>query len=95
VYVLILNPDQATEEHGEEPGADIALFLARHGIKIEIATRFTKTDIAESILQVAKENSCDLLVMGGYGHTRFREMIMGGTTKTILEKMNLPVLMSH
>lgn len=95
VQVLIINPEKQGEAHGEEPGADIALYLARHGIKIEVATRFGAHGTGATILAVCKELSADLLVMGGYGHSRFREMIMGGTTRTILEKMTIPVLMSH
>lgn len=95
VQVLIINPEKQSEAHGEEPGADIALFLARHGVNVEISTRFSSQDTGSSILAACKEWSADLLVMGGYGHSRFREMIMGGTTRTILEKMTIPVLMSH
>lgn len=95
VHVSIINPEKQNEEHGEEPGADVALFLARHGIKVEIATRFSAHDTGKSILALCKELNADLLIMGGYGHSRFREMIMGGTTRTVLEEMDIPVLMSH
>lgn len=95
VQVLIINPEKQGDAHGEEPGADIALYLARHGIKIEVATRFGAHSTGSTILTACKELRADLLVMGGYGHSRFREMIMGGTTRTILEKMTIPVLMSH
>jgi nucleotide-binding universal stress UspA family protein len=95
VQVLIINPQRQGDAHGEEPGADIALFLSRHGIKIEVATRFGGHSTGATILTACKELGADLLVMGGYGHSRFREMIMGGTTRTILERMTIPVLMSH
>jgi nucleotide-binding universal stress UspA family protein len=95
VHVLIINPNEPTEAHGDEPGADIALFLARHDIKVEISTRFSTHDVGSNILAACKELSADLLVMGGYGHSRFREMIMGGVTRTVLENMSIPVLMSH
>ncbi len=95
VQLLIINPEKRSETHGEEPGADIALYLSRHGVNIEIATRFSTQDTGTAVLHACKELGADLLVMGGYGHSRFREMIMGGTTRTILEKMTIPVLMSH
>ncbi|MFZ6800341.1 universal stress protein [Undibacterium sp. Di24W] len=95
VHVLIVNPNQTEQTHGEEPGADVALFLARHGIKVEITTRFSTHDKGRAILDVCKENGADLLVMGAYGHSRFREMIMGGATRTVLEAMEIPVLMAH
>jgi len=95
VQVLIINPNQDEATHGDEPGADIALFLARHNIKVEITTRYSSHDKGSAILSACKELGADLLVMGGYGHSRFREMIMGGATRTILESMEIPVLMSH
>lgn len=99
VHLLVVNPDHANKNgdqaHGAEPGADMALHLARHGITLELHTRTTVLGVGETILQVAQELSCDLIVMGGYGHTRFREMILGGATRTVLEKMMVPVLMSH
>lgn len=95
VHVSIINPSNQSEAHGEEPGADIALFLARHGVKVEIAARFSNQDTGKSLLATCKELNADLLIMGGYAHSRFREMILGGTTRTILETMDIPVLMSH
>ena len=95
VQVLILNPGEDAEAHGEEPGADIALYLARHGIKVEVCVRFSKKETGEAILQHAQELGASLIVMGAYGHSRFREMVMGGVTRSILENMTLPILMSH
>ena len=95
VHVIIINPDPQSDTHGQEPGADIALFLARHGIKVEISTRFNTNNTGKSILSICRELNADLLVMGGYAHSRFREMILGGTTRTVLEEMHIPVLMSH
>jgi len=95
VHVSIINPSKHSEAHGEEPGADIALFLARHGVKVEIAARFSNHDTGKSLLATCQELNADLLIMGGYAHSRFREMILGGTTRTILETMDIPVLLSH
>nr|WP_315485884.1 universal stress protein [uncultured Undibacterium sp.] len=95
VQVLIINPNQADQAHGEEPGADVALFLTRHGINVEITTRFSTHDKGEAILSACREIGADLLVMGAYGHSRFREMIMGGATRTVLGAMEIPVLMAH
>jgi nucleotide-binding universal stress UspA family protein len=95
VQIIVVNPGEKRDSHGEEPGADLALFLSRHGIKVEIATRFSVHDAGAELLKAASELGMDLIVMGGYGHSRLREMLMGGVTRTILEKMNLPVFMSH
>lgn len=95
VHVAVLNPDAFPYAHGEEPGADIALYLARHGVKVEVTSRKVSGDVGDALLAFANEVGSDLLVLGGYGHSRFREMILGGVTKTVLEKSTIPVLMSH
>lgn len=95
VTVGILNPSAAPGIHGEEPGADIGLYLARHGIKIDVANVQTKFDIASALLLLSQDLGSDLIVMGGYGHTRFREVLLGGATLSMLRKMTVPVLISH
>jgi nucleotide-binding universal stress UspA family protein len=80
----------------ETPGADIAQHLARHGVAIEvkqIVAPDAKT--ADVLLSHAADTSADLLVLGGYGHSRLREFVLGGVTRTILETMTVPALMSH
>jgi nucleotide-binding universal stress UspA family protein len=80
----------------EMPGADIAHHLARHGAKVEVKRIVsTETDVANTILSHAADSSADFLVMGGYGHSRLREFILGGATRGILASMTLPTLMSH
>ena len=80
----------------EMPGADIAHHLARHGVKVELKRIVTaETDVANTILSHAADSSADFLVMGGYGHSRLREFILGGVTREILASMTIPVLMSH
>ena len=80
----------------ELPGADIAHHLARHGTKVEVE-RIASSDIdpANAILSRAADTSADLLVMGGYGHSRMREFILGGVTRAILASMTVPTFMSH
>jgi nucleotide-binding universal stress UspA family protein len=80
----------------EVPGADLGEHLARHGLKVDVK-RITSPDIdvASTILSYAADSSTDLIVMGGYGHSRLREFILGGVTRGILESMTVPVLMSH
>jgi nucleotide-binding universal stress UspA family protein len=80
----------------EIPGADIAHHLARHGAKVEIKQIVaTDTDVANTILSHAADSGADLLVMGGYGHSRLREFILGGATRGILGSMTIPTIMSH
>jgi nucleotide-binding universal stress UspA family protein len=95
VTVALFNPNAQIDVHGEQPGADIALFLARHHVKVEVVQKNTSVDIGNALLSTAADLQSDLIVMGGYGHTRFREVILGGVTMTVLNSMTVPVLMSH
>ncbi|MDB5769914.1 MAG: universal stress protein [Burkholderia sp.] len=95
VEVALFNPESQPQVHGALPGSDVAIYLARHGIKVEVLQRTTDADIGTALLALATELDSDLLVMGGYGHSRFREILLGGVTRTVLEAMTIPVLMSH
>lgn len=95
VHVAVFNPDSLVDAHGEEPGADIALYLARHDINVDVTQQVVDTDIGNALLSLAAELRSDLLVMGCYGHSRFREILLGGATRTMLQSMTVPVLMSH
>ena len=91
--LLVVDPD---EDDGPEPGAEIALHLARHGVDARVErTVSAGVDVADVILSRAADLDADLLVMGAYGHGRLRELILGGVTRAILNRMTLPVLMSH
>jgi nucleotide-binding universal stress UspA family protein len=83
-------------DHGEEPGADVGLYLARHGVKVNVARHAgAGLDAGNQILSAAADMDADLIVMGAYGHSRVRELVLGGATRTILQTMTVPVLMSH
>lgn len=96
VTVLTVNPDKNGMESRREPGADIALHLARHGVKVE-AERAVARDISvgDAILAEIGDNGQDMLVMGAYGHSRLQEFVLGGVTRKLLQVMTVPVLMSH
>jgi len=80
----------------EFPGADIAEHLAHHGLNVKVSRTVSgDVDIANVILSHAADSGADLLVMGGYGHSRVREFILGGATRGILASMTVPTLMSH
>lgn len=94
VQVIAFNPDAAV--HGEVPGADIGLYLARHGIKVNVSQQTAAdVDVGNQLLSRAADLEADLIVMGGYGHSRLKELILGGVTRTLLQSMTVPVLMSH
>jgi nucleotide-binding universal stress UspA family protein len=80
----------------EAPGADLATHLARHGIKVNLKNITSPDiDVASTILSYVADSGADMLVMGGYGHSRLREFVLGGVTRGLLEAMTVPVLMSH
>ena len=94
VHIMAVNPKAA--EHGSVPGADIGLYLARHGVRVEVKTDHgAEIDVGNELLSRAADLDADLIVMGGYGHSRLQEWVLGGATRTILESMTVPVLMSH
>jgi len=95
VKVVVFNADQQVNMHGEQPGADIALYLARHGVKVDVMQEVTEQDSGNALLSLAADTFADLLVMGCYAHSRFRELLLGGASRTVLESMTLPVLMAH
>ena len=72
----------------------LSLHLQRHGLRPEFRL-VSGSDVASALLSDAFDASADLLVMGAYGHSRFRELVLGGATHGILESMTLPVFMSH
>lgn len=79
------------------PGAEIAAHLARHGLAVTAARTISDGSISEAdaLLSYVADLGADLLVMGGYGHSRVRELTLGGVTRGVLQHMTLPVLMSH
>lgn len=96
VTVLSVDPRSGFTGHGEVPGADIAVHLARHGVKATIErTVSAGIGVGETLLSRAADLEIDLLVMGAYAHSRVRELLLGGATRTVLDSMTLPVLMSH
>jgi nucleotide-binding universal stress UspA family protein len=76
--------------------ADLVHYLGKHGVNATLHRNGAETDsIGEYILSSAADLGADMLLMGAYGHSRAREWVLGGATRTILESMTLPVLMSH
>ncbi len=96
VQVVAFDPLKGDADHGDLPGADIALVLARHGVKVSVAQQHSdEVDVGNQILSRAADMQSDLIVMGAYGHSRLRELVLGGVTRTLLDTMTVPVLMSH
>jgi nucleotide-binding universal stress UspA family protein len=94
VDVVIVAAERSNER--EIAGSDIAQHLARHSVKVDVKRMVaTDVEVANIILSYAADSSADMIVMGGYGHSRLREFILGGATRGILEAMTVPTLMSH
>ena len=92
----MVDPRTSPDGHGAEPGADVALWLTRHGVKVTVQRDVAAdSDVGGVILSRAADIGSDLIVMGVYGHSRLREMVLGGVSRTLLSSMTIPVLISH
>ena len=96
IDVLVVDPRVAEGQHGQQPGADIAVHLARHGLKVNVVCQpKSGLSVGGNVLLHVQDVDADLLVMGGYGHARWREVVLGGATNSVLEGATRPVLFSH
>lgn len=96
VTVLTVDADERPAAHGEEPGADIARYLLRHGIAVDVHQAASRgVGIADVITQTALDRDCDLVVIGAYSHSRRAELLFGGVTRTLLGQAGLPVFVSR
>jgi nucleotide-binding universal stress UspA family protein len=94
--VLVVDPERNRAGHGQEPGADIARHLARHGAQVKVRRLSSGgKEVGDLLLSEAAAFRADLLVMGAYGHSHLREWMFGGVTRTVLYEAGLPVLMSR
>ncbi len=92
IFTVVAGPTKNTEL----PGIDIGQHLSRHGLKVEVKRIPAEgINVPEAILSHAADISADFMVMGGYGHSRLREYVLGGATRGILASMTLPTLMSN
>lgn len=96
IDVVTIEPQVGDFGHGDWPGADIGTHLARHGLTVDVLTlpRQDQT-VATALLTHAAESGAQLLIAGGYGHSRLREWMLGGATSELLYAAHLPILFSH
>jgi nucleotide-binding universal stress UspA family protein len=96
VRLVMVDPIEDEYHHGAEPGADAATYLTRHGVKVTVdRLPSSNHSVADVLRQHAVDVAAELMVMGAYGHSRLRERIFGGVTKSVLEDQSLPVLMAR
>ena len=95
VTVLTVDPEK-NSRHGEEPGADIAHYLSRHGVKVAVEQAASNgKSVAGVILDRARQHAADLVVIGAYSHARAAQMVLGGVTRSLLREAALPLLIAH
>ena len=95
VTLALINPEHQSELHGEEPGADMALYLARHGVKVNVVVEHTRTRESDALTALARHRHADLMVAGAFGHSRYREWFLGGVTRDLLGSAPVPLLIAH
>ena len=95
VEVVIIVANERNKQY-EIEGVDMGQHLARHGLNVDVkCIDYGNLDVADALLSHAADYDADFIVMGGYGHSRLREFVLGGVTRSILRTMTAPVLMSH
>ena len=96
VHVVLVDPVEGQDGQGAEPGADIAAYLARHGVELTVDRLSSQgRSVADRLRQHTVDMAAEMLVMGAYGHSRLRERIFGGVTRSMIEKPPLPVFLAH
>lgn len=96
VTILVVDPGSLKGKVGDQPGADLAVHLARHGLDAEVVTAASGgLGAGDVIIGQATDMGADLVVMGGYGHSRLRELVLGGATQSIVDHMPVPALLAH
>ena len=94
--LLIVQNEKTSNDNKEIRGAEMAKHLARHDVKVEVEViPAADVDVTNAILSYVADSSGTLIVMGGYGHSKLREVILGSVTRDILQSMTVPVFMSH
>lgn len=96
VHVTMVDPVSRIAVNGEEPGADIAAFLARHGVKVQVDRLASGGKSADEIItRHAVDMGANLIVMGAYNHPRWQQSLFGGVTRRMVEDCPLPLFLAH
>lgn len=95
--VYVVAADSLRRVQDRDSGDAVGRHLSRHGIDTEVSTlaRAGDIDVGNALLSRAADFGVDMIVMGAYGHSRLRELVLGGVTRLMLREMTIPVLMSH
>ena len=95
VWITVIDPPRHGAERSD-PGGALCQMLVRHGVKAEVSVLArTMPRVSDVLARHIRDRDADMLVMGAYGHSRFREAILGGATRNMLETAEVPVFMAH
>ncbi|MBK1636108.1 universal stress protein [Rhodovulum adriaticum] len=95
VNIAVVDPPKHSPDRSD-PGGALSQMLSRHGVKSEISVLAkTMPRVSDVLMRHAQDIDADMMIMGAYGHSRFREAILGGATRSTLEKTEFPVFMAH
>jgi len=92
---LAVFEEESSSARSPEDAASLAQFLARHGVSVNVSRHQARGEVGNALLVLAEDRKIDLLVMGCYGHSRYREILLGGVSRTVLRRLPLPVLLAH
>ncbi|WP_099867430.1 universal stress protein [Pararhizobium haloflavum] len=96
VRIVMVDPQSTDRANGPEPGADVAAFLARHGARVTVdRLPSAGMPVADLLKRHATDMAADMIVVGAYGHTRLRERLFGGVTRSMLDSAPVPVFMAR
>ncbi|WAP69359.1 universal stress protein [Jiella pelagia] len=96
VHVVLVDPQATSWDNGPEPGADVAAYLARHGAKVVVERLPSEgKDVTQVLRRHAVDISAEMMVMGAYGHSRMRERLFGGVTRSMTEEPPLPLFLAR
>jgi nucleotide-binding universal stress UspA family protein len=95
VSITVIDPPPHGAERSD-PGGLLCQMLVRHGVKAEVSVLArTLPRVSDVLARHVRDIDADMVVMGAYGHSRFREAILGGATRNMLEQAEVPVFMAH
>ncbi len=96
ITIVTVDAKPGSLDHGDAPGLDIAAHLARHGHKVELRNEAGLGRSTHEVLtQIATDINADMMVLGGYRHSRLQQVLFGGVTRSLLRSVPLPLLLSH
>jgi len=96
VVISCIDPIMSSDRDGQDPGTDVAAWLSHHGCKVTVSQIPSGgREVGQCLQDHAKEFGADLVVMGAYGHARMIQTVLGGTTRSMMEQTDLPVLFAH